>query len=98
MKIYKINVVINPELPIGSVVNMSDNFDMCITVVPIKYKNLVIEKYFNKRKLKNEKLINKNNFINSIEDLDELSLYHEHLNILNLELIEDFNINIKNIK
>ena len=87
-------IVINPELPTGSVVEISDNFDMCITVVPIKYKNLVIEKYFNKRKLKNENLINKNNLINIIENLDELSLYHEHLNILNLELIED----IKKIK
>ena len=73
-------VVVNPNLPTGDIASRSDWMDTCITVVPIKYRNLVTKEYLTKRdeKLKNKYLSGNYGMISDLKELDEISLYHEH--------------------
>lgn len=81
-------VVINPELPSGSLAEISDNCDMCIMVVPVENRHLANEEYLDER----EKKYRNGTYAGGVGELDEISLYHEHLSILNLEFIEDSRI------
>jgi len=78
-------VVVNSELPSGRLAEFSDSYDMCITVVPVKYRHLAIEEYLSKR----EEKYNDGIFAEEVGELDEISLYHEHLRVVDLELVKD---------
>ena len=90
-------VVVNPNLPTGDIASRSDWMDTCITVVPIKYRNLVTKEYLTKRdeKLKNKYLSGNYGMISDLKELDEISLYHEHFFVFNTELVEKAKVNIK---
>lgn len=77
-------VVISPELPTGEKALKSDWMDICITVIPIKYRYLVKEQYLKERKIKFDKYLKENIPF----ELDEISRHHEHLHVFYLELVE----------
>lgn len=84
-------VVIDPELPSGDLIELCDNFDMCITVVPVKYRYLATKKYLREREIKYKKIKEQKGYID-FEELDEISRYHQHLMIFDLVLVENSRI------
>lgn len=77
-------IVINSELPTGEIALKSDWIDMCITVIPIKYKYLATEEYLKERKKRFDKCLKEN----ILFEEDEISRYHEHFYVFCLELVE----------
>lgn len=76
-------VVVYDKLPSGRLVRSADWSDMCVTVVPVKYKPLVLKEYSQAKQAAKNAAEEK-----SLLENDELFYHHDHLHVFELELVE----------